>query len=230
MRPICSQKSVLRKNQGRAEETSSILSTLPPTRATRPPRCAGDADRPKTSLVPFRDWRGWHTQRICDLEKAVTCPSWCIHSFIASTSQRTSRILLMCLWSPMCLKNLSNILCASLCRKQIQSFVVDFSPYLLLIRSELVPMCSPTHHPTSRSTARMGRSLPTDQRSRCIRSTRGRRWVQPWDAKVLRPRQGPRMSPGWSGFCIIHQLCRGAIERSRGWFRNSKLERWNNCI
>jgi predicted RNA-binding Zn-ribbon protein involved in translation (DUF1610 family) len=39
--PTCGRKGVLRKIQRRTEETSYILSPLPPTRTTRPPCCTG---------------------------------------------------------------------------------------------------------------------------------------------------------------------------------------------
>ncbi len=62
--PTCRWKGVRRKIQRRSEETSRILSPLPPACATRPPCCARDTDRRWTCLVPCRDWGCWHMQCI----------------------------------------------------------------------------------------------------------------------------------------------------------------------
>src|SRR5258705_8660228 len=78
MRPTCGRKSVLRKIQGRPEETSDILSSLSLTCATRPPRCARDPDLRRTSLVPSWDWGHWYTQPTSHLGSQVTvlCDVW----------------------------------------------------------------------------------------------------------------------------------------------------------
>jgi hypothetical protein len=80
MCPICGRKGVLRKIQGRPEETSDILSSLPPTCASRPPRCARDPDLRRTSLVPSWDWGQWYTQPASPLGSQVTVQSdVCVH-------------------------------------------------------------------------------------------------------------------------------------------------------